>query len=232
IRPFGPSRLTNEVHLPAVGFKNRPSKSLSRSTRPRVHSLILVLDNYDSFVHNLARYVRNQGHETVVIRSDQIDAEGCERLNPDAIIVSPGPRRPSNAGCSVDVIQKLGPTIPTLGICLGHQAIGHAFGADIIQVPPMHGLDSPVRHDGRGLFVGCPNPMAAGRYHSLAIDRTSVPVDLVVTADTEDGTVMAVHHREYPIHGLQFHPESVLTSHGELNIMNFLGLARVPQSLA
>jgi len=183
--------------------------------------MILLLDNYDSFVHNLARYFRRLGCDTSVIRSDEIDVDRCKRLSPSAIVLSPGPRRPTDAGCSIDVIQQLGPTVPMLGVCLGHQAIGEAFGANIIQCGPMHGLSSMITHAGTGLFSRCNSPMQIGRYHSLAIEENSLPEQLIVTARSDDGVIMGIRHRTLPLFGVQFHPESVLTDDGMRVIQNF-----------
>ena len=188
--------------------------------------MILLLDNYDSFVHNLARYFRRLGCETNVVRSDEINVEDCERLWPDAIVISPGPRRPTEAGCSVQVIQRLGSRIPMLGVCLGHQAIGEAFGGRIVQCDPMHGLSSMITHDGAGLFSKCNSPMQIGRYHSLAIEEESLPSELVVTARSDDGVIMGVQHRRLPVFGLQFHPESVLTNDGLRVIQNFAEISK------
>jgi anthranilate synthase/aminodeoxychorismate synthase-like glutamine amidotransferase len=201
--------------------------------------MILVIDNHDSFVHNLARYIRLAGAETVVIRSDRIDTHAIRRMAPSGILLSPGPKRPEDAGCCVDVIRTLGPSIPMLGVCLGHQAIGHALGGEVIEVPPVHGRSSLVVHDGQGLLAGCPSPMRVGRYHSLAIASDSVPDDLIVTATTladqaateasgKSATelVMAVRHRHWPMMGVQFHPESVLTTEGFRIIANFVTLAQ------
>ncbi len=192
--------------------------------------MILVLDNHDSFVHNLARYLRRGGQATRVVRSDTIDAAGCEALEPLAIVLSPGPKRPEHAGCCVEVIQRLGPAVPILGVCLGHQAIGHALGAKIDRVAPVHGSASEIRHDGQGLFTGCPVPMRVGRYHSLAIDPATIPDELLITATTagragEGDVVMAVRHRVWPLFGVQFHPESVLTVGGQRLIDNFIHIA-------
>ncbi len=189
--------------------------------------MILVLDNYDSFVHNLARYIRRLGHETEVVRSDAIDVDGCAARRPRAIVISPGPKRPEDAGVSIDVIRKLGATIPILGVCLGHQAIGHALGASVVTCPGMHGRASEIVHDADGLFAGCRDGMKVGRYHSLAIDEATLPESLVVTARTAEASplVMAVRHREWPLFGVQFHPESVLSEDGSLLLSNFLRLA-------
>lgn len=192
--------------------------------------MILLLDNQDSFVHNLARYFRLHGQATEVVRSDRIDAAGCAALRPDAIVISPGPKRPEDAGCSLSVVRKLAGEIPMLGVCLGHQAIGAAFGGRVSVCGPCHGSASRIRHDGSGLFAGCPDPMQVGRYHSLAIERRGLPPDLRVTAETEDRQIMAVAHREFPVFGIQFHPESVLTPDGWRLIGNFLALACAPAS--
>jgi len=188
--------------------------------------MILLLDNYDSFVHNLARYFRRLGCQTVVVRSDKTDVEACRQLSPSAIVISPGPRRPVTAGCSIAVIQQLAGDVPMLGVCLGHQAIGEAFGGDIVCCGPRHGLPSKMNHDGEGVFSGCPNPMNVGRYHSLAIDESTLADDLVVTARSDDGVIMGVRHRQLPIFGVQFHPESVLTDNGMRVIQNFAEISR------
>jgi anthranilate synthase/aminodeoxychorismate synthase-like glutamine amidotransferase len=192
--------------------------------------MILVIDNHDSFVHNLARYIRIAGSPTRVVRSDAIDAAECERLAPAAILLSPGPKRPEDAGCCVDVIRRLGPKVPILGVCLGHQAIGHALGGRIIRVAPVHGRASDVAHDGKALFEGCGTPMRVGRYHSLAIDSAALPSDLIVTATARprDGgppLIMGIRHKAWPLYGVQFHPESVLTTDGDRLIANFVRLA-------
>lgn len=194
--------------------------------------MILLLDNYDSFVHNLARYFRRAGCETVVIRSDKIDLAGVEAMAPDAVVISPGPKRPEDAGCCIDVVRDLNPVIPILGVCLGHQAIAAALGGTIIRVVPMHGVASVITHDDTSVFEHCPSPMKVGRYHSLAIEPESLPRELVVTAKTDDGVIMGVRHAERPIHGVQFHPESVLTSHGRTMIENFVTIARHTRPLA
>ena len=188
--------------------------------------MILLLDNYDSFVHNLARYLRCLDCDTRVVRSDRITVAECRDLKPEAILISPGPRRPEQAGCSVDVIRQLSAEIPMLGVCLGLQSIGVAFGARIVTTPPMHGMASTVTHGGGGLFAGCPSPLRVGRYHSLAIDPHQIPEDLEITATTDDGVIMAVRHRVRPTFGVQFHPESILTENGATILKNFLGLAR------
>lgn len=195
--------------------------------------MILLLDNHDSFVHNLARYLRRLGQLTEVVRSDAIDASGCLAKRPLAIVISPGPKRPENAGCSVDVVRFLGGVVPILGVCLGHQAIGHAFGASIVRCDGMHGSSSEIQHDGEAMFEGCRQPMRVGRYHSLVIDEASMPESLVVTARVSTGDVnnvgtgliMGVRHRELPIYGVQFHPESVLSEDGADVLANFVRVA-------
>lgn len=186
--------------------------------------MILLLDNYDSFVHNLARYFRILGQETVVVRSDEIDVADCQHLSPDAIVISPGPKRPIDAGCSVEVIRNLAGRIPILGVCLGHQAIGVAFGGTVDECGPTHGIASTIDHDGEFLFQGCRQPLRVGRYHSLAINEQQLPDELIVTARDQQGLIMAVRHREHAVHGVQFHPESVLTEDGLRIIENFVAM--------
>jgi anthranilate synthase component 2 len=182
---------------------------------------ILMIDNYDSFTYNLVHLFEELGAEVVVRRNDAISPDEAEALAPDRLVVSPGPGRPADAGVSVELIQRLGPTTPTLGVCLGHQAIVEAFGGEIGQARALlHGKASVVRHDGRGVYAGLPDEIEAGRYHSLAAIR--VPEALEVTATTGDGEVMGVRHREYPVEGVQFHPESVLTPLGPRLAENFL----------
>ncbi len=184
--------------------------------------MILLLDNYDSFVHNLARYFRRLHCQTHIVRSDQIDVAGCQQLDPQAVVISPGPRRPEQAGCSIDVIRHLSPHIPILGVCLGHQAIGVAFGGLVLRCGPMHGMASTISHDGEGIFAGCRSPMQVGRYHSLAIDPDHLPSELTVTAQSDDGVIMGVRHRSRPVFGVQFHPESVLSDDGLATLSNFV----------
>ena len=187
--------------------------------------MILLLDNYDSFVHNLARYLRRLGAKTLVVRSDQIDWQGCRQLSPDAVVLSPGPRRPHEAGCSIDVIRHLDPEIPVLGVCLGHQAIAAALGGLIQPCAPRHGLASPVVHDGRGLFLGLQTTVNVGRYHSLAVDDATLPAELKVTARSQDdGVIMGIQHITRPVFGVQFHPESVLTEDGMQILKNFVAI--------
>ena len=188
--------------------------------------MILLVDNYDSFVHNLARHFRRLGHETVVVRNDAIDGRGVRTIAPHAVVLSPGPCTPTEAGCCVEVIRELGGELPILGVCLGHQAIAAAFGAAIVRAAePMHGRTSMVRHDGKGIFAGVPSPLAVCRYHSLVVDEATLGDDLEVTARTADGVVMAVAHRRRPLVGVQFHPEAVLTEHGYAMLANFLRMA-------
>jgi anthranilate synthase/aminodeoxychorismate synthase-like glutamine amidotransferase len=183
--------------------------------------VILLVDNYDSFTYNLAHLFEELGAEVSVIRNDKIDADEAERLAPSHLVISPGPGRPEGAGATVEIIKRLGPRVPTLGVCLGHQAIVEAFGGEIGQAHQLvHGKASEIAHDGRGLFSGLPDPLQGGRYHSLAAAR--VPGELEVCATTDDGEVMAVRHRELPVDGIQFHPESVLTPDGAALAKNFL----------
>jgi len=186
--------------------------------------VILLIDNYDSFTFNLAQYLGELGASPVVRRNDRITVDEIEEMHPDRIVISPGPGRPEDAGVSVDVIKRFGPRLPLLGVCLGHQGIGVAFGGAVVRATQvMHGKVSSVRHDGRGVFRGVSQPFNAGRYHSLVVAEP-VPDVLEVAARTEDGTIMAVRHREFPVHGVQFHPESVLTGEGRQVLRNFLEL--------
>lgn len=188
--------------------------------------MILLIDNYDSFVFNLARYFVRLGQPTRVVRNDAIDPDGVRRMRPRAIVLSPGPRTPYEAGCCLDVVRSVGTELPILGVCLGHQAIGVAYGGKIARArEPMHGRTSAVEHNGQGLFDGLPRPLLAGRYHSLVLDERALPGCLEVTARTADGTVMGVAHRHYPTVGVQFHPESILTESGYPLLANFLSLA-------
>jgi len=185
---------------------------------------VLLLDNYDSFTYNLAQYLGELGHAPTVVRNDEITLGGIEALAPERIVISPGPGRPEDAGIAVDAIKAFGERVPILGVCLGHQAIGYAFGGDIVRAPaPMHGKTSSIEHDNRGVFGGVARPFVAGRYHSLVIAEP-VPAALDVCARSDDGVVMGVRHRELPIHGVQFHPESVLTGEGRKILRNFLEL--------
>ena len=189
---------------------------------------VLVIDNYDSFTYNLVQYLGELGADVQVRRNDQITLGEIEAMRPAHILISPGPGRPEDAGISVDVIRQFGPATPVLGVCLGHQAIGVVYGGTVCRAAvPMHGKTSTVVHDGKGLFKGITEPFQAGRYHSLMIARDNVPPDLEVAAHTlEDGTIMAVRHRTHAVHGVQFHPESVLTDEGRRILRNFLEIEK------
>ncbi|MFK0733605.1 MAG: anthranilate synthase component II [Gloeotrichia echinulata GP01] len=192
--------------------------------------MIIVIDNYDSFTYNLVQYLGELAAEfpvaenIKVFRNDKISVDEIRELNPAIVVISPGPGRPEDAGISLDIIEQLGPTLPILGVCLGHQSIGQVFGGKIVSAPElMHGKTSQVSHTGVGVFRGLENPLTATRYHSLVIDRETCPDVLEITAWVEDGTIMGVRHRNYPhIEGVQFHPESVLTSSGKYLLRNFL----------
>ena len=187
---------------------------------------ILVIDNYDSFVFNLVQYLGELGAETVVWRNDAGTVDDVRALRPDGVVVSPGPGHPRDARLSVDVVRELGPTLPVLGVCLGHQVIGHVYGGRVGAAPELvHGKTSQVLHQGAGVLAGLPAPFAATRYHSLVVERDSLPECLEVSAWTDDGVLMAFEHAERPVFGVQFHPESILTSHGYELLANFLRLA-------
>jgi anthranilate synthase component II len=191
-----------------------------------VAARVLVIDNYDSFVYNLVQYLGELGAEPLVHRHDELTLDEIEALDPDAVLISPGPGRPEDAGLSNDVIRHFAGRRPVLGVCLGHQCIGEVYGADVVRAPEiMHGKTSLIRHTGVGVFAGLPSPLEATRYHSLVVDRDSVPAELEVTAWTDDGTVMGLRHREHPVEGVQFHPESVLTAAGHDLLRNFLARA-------
>jgi anthranilate synthase/aminodeoxychorismate synthase-like glutamine amidotransferase len=191
----------------------------------RAMNKILIIDNYDSFTYNLVQYFGALGYEAVVKRNDEISVAGAEALGPDRICISPGPGRPEDAGVSNEVIRQLGARIPILGVCLGHQCIGAVFGGEIVSAPRlMHGKTSPVRHRDTGVFKQLPNPFEATRYHSLIVRRESLPECLAITAETAESEIMGLQHRELPIHGVQFHPESVLTGEGMALLRNFLAL--------
>ena len=200
--------------------------------------MLLLIDNYDSFAHNLGRYLSRLGHEVRVVRNDMIDAASVRALRADAIIISPGPCTPREAGASLDIVGRLHAEIPMLGVCLGHQVIAEALGARIVRAPaPVHGRASSIAHVGRGLFENIPSPLAVGRYHSLVVEPASLPAELVPTAWTEDRVLMAFEHATLPVFGVQFHPESILTEHGYDLLANFLRLAglhasKEPRSLA
>jgi len=187
--------------------------------------MILVIDNYDSFTYNLVQYLGELGATLQVARNDALDVDAVARLAPERIVISPGPGNPGQAGVCLEVIRRLGATTPILGVCLGHQAIGQAFGATVARArTQMHGKTSDIRHDGRGVFAGLSNPFVATRYHSLVVLPDTVPADLEVTARAEDGEVMGLRHRRYPVEGVQFHPESILTVEGKRLLANFLGV--------
>jgi anthranilate synthase/aminodeoxychorismate synthase-like glutamine amidotransferase len=190
--------------------------------------MILVLDNYDSFVYNLARYLGELGCETRVLRNDAVSVADVAAMAPQAVVISPGPCTPAEAGISVELVRELSASIPTLGVCLGHQAIGEALGARVVRAStPVHGTSSLVWHDSTPLFAGIENPFCAARYHSLCVVESTLPPDVRVTARTDDGVVMAVEHHSRPLFGVQFHPESVLTNCGHRLLANFLKLAGI-----
>jgi anthranilate synthase/aminodeoxychorismate synthase-like glutamine amidotransferase len=194
--------------------------------------MILLIDNYDSFVYNLARYFQRLGQETQVVRNDAIDVSGIRALRPQAVVLSPGPCTPNEAGCSLEVAGQLSGAIPLLGVCLGHQVIGAACGGQVLRAQrPVHGRSSLIVHEGGGIFTGLPSPLRVGRYHSLVVFASELPAELEITARTEDGEVMAIQHRRHPTIGIQFHPESILTEGGYQMLANFLHLAGVPVSL-
>ena len=185
--------------------------------------MLLVIDNYDSFTYNLVQYLSEIGQEVRVVRNDELPAGDIAALRPSHLVISPGPCTPNEAGISLDVIRTYAGKIPILGVCLGHQAIGQAFGGQVVRAPRvMHGKTSEIFHDGQGVFTGLPNPFEATRYHSLVIEKTSVPPDLEVTARTADEEIMAVRHRTLPVEGVQFHPESFLTTAGKDLLRNFV----------
>ncbi len=190
--------------------------------------MLLMLDNYDSFTFNLVQYLQTLGAEVRVERNDALTVDEIEALAPQRIVISPGPRTPTDAGVSMALIERLGPTIPILGVCLGHQAMGQVYGGDVIRAGKiMHGKTSRIRHEGKGVFAGLPDGYEATRYHSLVVDKTTLPDCLEVTAWTEndDGSmeeIMGLRHRDYPVQGVQFHPESILTQHGHALLKNFL----------
>jgi anthranilate synthase component 2 len=189
--------------------------------------MIVVLDNYDSFTYNLVQYLGELGETLAVYRNDQTTVEEVAARSPEAIVISPGPCSPGEAGISVDLLRRLGPLVPVLGVCLGHQCIGEAFGGRVIRAPEiMHGKTSLIYHDGDGLFAGLPNPLEGIRYHSLIVERSTLPDELVPTAQTSTGLIMGLRHVRYPVMGVQFHPESIMTQGGKDVLRNFLRLAR------
>ncbi|MEN5206188.1 aminodeoxychorismate/anthranilate synthase component II [Stenotrophomonas sp. TWI700] len=190
--------------------------------------MLLMLDNYDSFTYNLVQYLQTLGAEVKVVRNDALSVDEIAALAPERIVISPGPCTPNEAGVSLELIRRLGPTIPILGVCLGHQSIGQVYGGDVIRATNiMHGKTSPIRHEGKGVFAGLPDRYQATRYHSLVVDKTTLPACLEMTAwtENEDGSIeeiMGLRHREHPVEGVQFHPESILTEHGHALLKNFL----------
>ena len=183
---------------------------------------VFLLDNYDSFTYNLVQLLARIGADVTVARNDQVTVAEVEARRPDAIVISPGPSRPEKAGISVELVQRLGPSVPTLGVCLGHQAIGVAYGATVMRVPPVHGKARPVHHAGAGSFGDLPSPFDAARYHSLAVSPAGLPEELEVTAWSDDGVIMGLRHQSHPVEGFQFHPESILTADGEALMTSFL----------
>ena len=184
---------------------------------------ILVIDNYDSFVYNLVQYLGELGAEPIVVRSDELTVEDAVAVNPDGVLLSPGPGRPEDAGILCAAITAFAGKTPVFGVCLGHQAIGHVFGGKVVRAPELvHGKTSMITHEGLGVFAGLDSPLAATRYHSLVVERESLPSSLEVTASTSDGMIMGMRHREFDVEGVQFHPESVLTQHGHDLVKNFL----------
>ena len=189
--------------------------------------MILLIDNYDSFTYNLFHFLGELGEEVIVARNDKISAADALKLRPDSIVLSPGPCDPDKAGICLELIRTAAGRIPILGVCLGHQAIGQAFGGRVVRAPlPMHGKLSRIHHTGASVFNGLPDDFAATRYHSLVIERATLPDELEITAETEDGIIMGVVHKRYPVHGVQFHPESIASEHGHALLRNFLNLAR------
>ncbi len=187
--------------------------------------MLLVIDNYDSFTYNLVQYFGELGADPLVKRNDEITPEEIAALNPERIVISPGPCTPTEAGISCEVIRRFGPTIPLLGVCLGHQSIGQVYGGEVVRAGRlMHGKTSPIQHHDTGVFAGLPNPFDATRYHSLLVRRETFPAALDITAETAEGEIMGLRHREFPIHGVQFHPESILTLCGKRLLENFLAL--------
>ncbi len=189
--------------------------------------MILLIDNYDSFTYNLFHFLGELGEEVIVARNDKISAADALKLRPDSIVLSPGPCDPDKAGICLELIRTAAGRIPILGVCLGHQAIGQAFGGRVVRAPlPMHGKLSRIHHTGASVFNGLPDDFAATRYHSLVIERATLPDELEITAETDDGIIMGVVHKRYPVHGVQFHPESIASEHGHALLRNFLNLAR------
>ena len=187
--------------------------------------MILVIDNYDSFTYNLVQYFGELGAELRVVRNDEVTVDEIVKMKPAKLVVSPGPCTPTEAGISCEAIARLGPTIPTLGVCLGHQSIGQVYGGKVVRAGRlMHGKTSLIRHNGKDVFKGIPNPFEAIRYHSLLVERASLPSELEITADTDEGEIMGLRHKSHPVYGVQFHPESILTQNGKQILKNFLDL--------
>jgi anthranilate synthase component 2 len=189
--------------------------------------MLLMIDNYDSFTYNLVQYLGELGAEVKVVRNDEVALDEVERMRPELIVISPGPCSPNEAGISLGLIARLGGGVPILGVCLGHQAIGQAYGGKVVHAKRlMHGKTSPIHHAGQGVFAGLPSPFTATRYHSLAVERESLPDCLEVTAWTDDGEIMGLRHRSLPVEGVQFHPEAILTEHGHAMLKTFLEAGR------
>jgi anthranilate synthase/aminodeoxychorismate synthase-like glutamine amidotransferase len=185
--------------------------------------MLLVIDNYDSFTYNLVQYFGALGADPVVKRNDAVSVDEVEKMAPERIVISPGPGSPKDAGISMELIRRMGSRVPLLGVCLGHQCIGEVYGGKVVRAGRlMHGKTSPIRHDAKGVFRGLPNPFEATRYHSLIVEKSSVPDGLEISADTAEGEIMGLRHREYPVHGVQFHPESILSKEGKDLLANFL----------
>jgi anthranilate synthase/aminodeoxychorismate synthase-like glutamine amidotransferase len=185
--------------------------------------MLLGIDNYDSFTYNLVQYFGELGADPVVKRNDAVTVDEVEKMAPERIVISPGPGSPKDAGISMELIRRMGSRVPLLGVCLGHQCIGEVYGGKVVRAGRlMHGKTSPIRHDAKGVFRGLPNPFEATRYHSLIVEKSSVPDGLEISADTAEGEIMGLRHREYPVHGVQFHPESILSKEGKDLLANFL----------
>ena len=213
--------------------QRHPAFDPSRVVPHRMKTMILLIDNYDSFTFNLVHFLGDVGGRCEVRRNDALNVAQALAMAPEAIVLSPGPCTPNEAGICVDLIRAAAGKIPILGVCLGHQAIGQAFGGDVVRAPvPMHGKISPISHDGTDIFAEIPNPFEATRYHSLVVRRDTLPADLIETARTADGLVMGMRHRSLPIFGVQFHPESIASQHGHQILKNFLAIARGANSPA
>src|SRR5688572_3031510 len=192
--------------------------------------MLLVIDNYDSFTYNLVQYLGELGAEMQIFRNDEITVDEIEALSPEKILISPGPGTPDGAGITLPVIDRFAGRVPILGVCLGHQAIGQHFGGKVVRGPePVHGKPVTVKHDGKSLFAGIKGEFQAGRYHSLVVERDSLPSSLEISAESPDGLVMGLRHKELPVEGVQFHPESILTEHGKLLLANFLNIGSSPK---